>query len=177
MRWSLLYLYSVIRTLHLFGWIIVMSREVIPKGGLITEFSNTWHYLTCHACCFFLVCSSGCCFSSGVCVWLGLQFTGWVHRTEARCASPVGQGQGAFGQGAHAWNCIQPIQVEPGKPGAEVSKKKTISQRKNLPIECAQGDQPLRCPNRVSWVKEPSAVPWWWCCDLFWCGWLQGAMK
>ena len=27
--------------------------------------------------------------------------------------------------------------------------KKTISQRKNLPIECAQGDQPLRCPNRV----------------------------
>ena len=43
----------------------------------------------------------------------------------------------------------QSIQVEPGKPGAEVSKKKTISQRKNLPIECAQGDQPLRCPNRV----------------------------
>ena len=41
------------------------------------------------------------------------------------------------------------LQVEPGKPGAEVSKKKTISQRKYLPIECAQGDQPLRCPNRV----------------------------
>ncbi len=41
------------------------------------------------------------------------------------------------------------IQVEPGKPGAEVSKKKNISQRKYLPIECAQGDQPLRCPNRV----------------------------
>ena len=41
------------------------------------------------------------------------------------------------------------IQVEPGRPGAEVSKKNTISQRKNLPIECAQGDQPLRCPNRV----------------------------
>ena len=38
------------------------------------------------------------------------------------------------------------LQVEPGKPGAEVSKKKTISQRKNLPIECAQGDQPRRCP-------------------------------
>ena len=36
------------------------------------------------------------------------------------------------------------IQVEPGKPGAEVSKKKTISQRKNLPIEFAQGDQPRR---------------------------------
>ena len=40
------------------------------------------------------------------------------------------------------------IQVELGKPGAEVSKKKTISQRKKLPIERAQGDQRLRCPNR-----------------------------
>ena len=46
-----------------------------------------------------------------------------------------------------------------------------------MPIECAQGGQPLRCPNRVVWVNEPSAVPWWWCGDLFWCGWLQGAMK
>ena len=25
----------------------------------------------------------------------------------------------------------------------------TISQRKTLPVECAQGDQPLRCPNQV----------------------------
>ena len=41
-----------------------------------------------------------------------------------------------------------------------VSKKKTLSQRKNLPIECAQGDQPLRCPNRVFCLNEPSAVPW-----------------
>lgn len=31
------------------------------------------------------------------------------------------------------------VQVEPGKPGAGVSK--------NLPRECAQGDQPARCPN------------------------------
>ena len=38
--------------------------------------------------------------------------------------------------------------IEPGKPGAEVSKKTTISQRKILPIECAHGDQPLRCPHR-----------------------------
>ena len=55
------------------------------------------------------------------------------------------------------------LQVEPGKPGAEVSKKTTIS-----PIECGQGDQPLRCrcPDRVFWVNEPSAVPWWWCGDL-----------
>ena len=51
------------------------------------------------------------------------------------------------------------IQVEPGKPGAEVSKKKTISQRKNLPIECAQGDQPQRCPNRGSCARYPWAVP------------------
>ena len=53
------------------------------------------------------------------------------------------------------------IQVEPGKPGAEVSKKKTISQRKNLPIECAQGDRPARCPNHFFAVNLPSAVPWW----------------
>ena len=33
--------------------------------------------------------------------------------------------------------------------GVDVSMKKTISQRQKLPIECAQGDQPLRCPNRV----------------------------
>ena len=32
--------------------------------------------------------------------------------------------------------------------GAEVSKKETtISQRKKLPIDCAEGDQPVRCPN------------------------------
>ncbi len=53
------------------------------------------------------------------------------------------------------------IQVEPGKPGAEVSKKKTISQRKNLPIECAQGERPARCPNHFFAVNLPSAVPWW----------------
>ena len=34
-------------------------------------------------------------------------------------------------------------------PGAEVSKgKNTISHRKNLPIECAQG-QLARCPNQI----------------------------
>ena len=33
--------------------------------------------------------------------------------------------------------------------GGSFQKKTPISQRKNLPIECAQGDQPLRCPNRV----------------------------
>ena len=55
----------------------------------------------------------------------------------------------------------KPLQVEPGKPGAEVSKNKTISQRKNLPIECAQGDRPARCPNHFFAVNEPSAVPWW----------------
>ena len=34
------------------------------------------------------------------------------------------------------------IQVEPGKPGRKFQKEKTIRQRKNLPIECVQGDQP-----------------------------------
>ena len=44
----------------------------------------------------------------------------------------------------------------------------TIWRRKNLPIECAQGDRPARCPSHFFAVNEPSAVPWWWC-DLFWC--------
>ena len=53
--------------------------------------------------------------------------------------------------------------------GLEVSEeKRTIWQRKNLPIECAQGDRPARCPNHFFAVNKPSAVPWWWC-DLFWC--------
>ena len=52
--------------------------------------------------------------------------------------------------------------------GRKFRRKKTISQRKNLPIECAQGDRPARCPNHFFAVNEPSAVPWWWC-DLFWC--------
>ena len=35
----------------------------------------------------------------------------------------------------------------PGEPGAEVfRRKRTIKQRKKLPIECAQGDEPVRCP-------------------------------
>ena len=46
--------------------------------------------------------------------------------------------------------------------GRKFQRKKTISQRKNLPIECAQGDRPARCPNHFF------SVPWWWC-DLFWC--------
>ena len=36
----------------------------------------------------------------------------------------------------------------------EASGEKTISQRKNLSIECSQ-----RCPNRNFCVHEPSAVP------------------
>ena len=39
--------------------------------------------------------------------------------------------------------------------GRKFQRKKTISQRKNLPIECAQGDRPARCPNHFF------AVPWW----------------
>ena len=45
--------------------------------------------------------------------------------------------------------------------GRKFQKEKTISQRKNLPIECAQGDRPARCPNHFFAVNEPSAVPWW----------------
>ena len=52
--------------------------------------------------------------------------------------------------------------------GRKFQRKNTISQRKNLPIECAQGDRPARCPNHFFAVNEPSADPWWWC-DLFWC--------
>ena len=51
------------------------------------------------------------------------------------------------------------LQVEPGEPGAEVSKGKKISQRKNLPVECAQGDQPVRSPNGGCWAHHPAAVP------------------
>ena len=59
----------------------------------------------------------------------------------------------------------QLIQVVRGRAGAQVSEGKIINQRKNLPIECAQGDQP---PNRVFCVKEPSAVPWWRCTVVRW---------
>ena len=52
--------------------------------------------------------------------------------------------------------------------GRKFQRKKSTSQRKNLPIECAQGDRPARCPNHFFAVNKPSAVPWWWC-DLFWC--------
>ena len=43
--------------------------------------------------------------------------------------------------------------------GGSFRGKQTISQRKNLPIEWAQGDQPARCPNPVFCVHQPSAVP------------------
>ena len=42
------------------------------------------------------------------------------------------------------------IQVVPGRAGdGSFGGKRATNQRKNLPIECAQGDQPVRCPNRV----------------------------
>ena len=81
-----------------------------------------------------------------------------VHKYYKVCASPnykVIQSITPY------YKLLPVLQVEPGKPGAEVSKKKTISQRKNLPIECAQGDRPARCPNHFFAVNEPSAVPWW----------------
>ena len=36
---------------------------------------------------------------------------------------------------------------------------KIYKQTKDLPIECAQGDQPMRCPNRCFCVHRSSAVP------------------
>lgn len=54
----------------------------------------------------------------------------------------------------------QLIQVEPGKPGVEVSNgKKTMSQRKTLPVERAQGDQPVQRPNGGLCVHQSSTVP------------------
>ena len=41
-------------------------------------------------------------------------------------------------------------------------EKKPISWRKNLPIELAQGHQPVWCPRRVFCVYQPSAVQFWW---------------
>ena len=61
---------------------------------------------------------------------------------------------------------IQYMQVEPGKPGGCFG-----------PYNARKGGQPVRCPNRVFCVNEPSAVPWRRCGDLFWCGWLRGEMK
>ena len=52
-------------------------------------------------------------------------------------------------------------QVVPGRAGRKFQKKKELYSKKNLPIECAQGEQPARCPNHFFAVNEPSAVPWW----------------
>ena len=53
------------------------------------------------------------------------------------------------------WSTPSYLPVVPGQAGGGSFKEKTISQRKNLPIECAQGDRPARCPNHFF------AVPWW----------------
>ena len=45
--------------------------------------------------------------------------------------------------------------------GRKFPKKKELRHiAKNLPIECAQGDRPARCPNQFFGVNKPSAVPW-----------------
>ena len=50
------------------------------------------------------------------------------------------------------------IPLVPGRAGGgSFRDKKTINQRKDLPL--AQGDQPVRCPNRVFCAHQPSAVP------------------
>ena len=51
------------------------------------------------------------------------------------------------------------VRVVPERAGGgSFREKKHINQRKNLPIECAQGDQPVRCPNRFFVAHQPSAV-------------------
>ena len=53
------------------------------------------------------------------------------------------------------------VQVVPRRGrGGSFRREKTVNERKNLPIECARGDQPARCPNRDFCANEPSAVPW-----------------
>ena len=66
------------------------------------------------------------------------------------------------------------IPVVPGQAGGgSFQKEKNYKHRKNLPIECAHGDRPARCPNHFFAVNEPSALPWWWCfvlwSEVFWC--------
>ena len=67
------------------------------------------------------------------------------------------------------------IQVVPGRAGGRSFREKKLNQRKNLPIECGQGDEAVRCPNRIFCAGGTSLqpfhggdAPWWWC-DLFWC--------
>ena len=58
------------------------------------------------------------------------------------------------------------LHVEPAGQagGGEVSKEKnyekTISQRKILPIECAQCDQPVRCPWKITTCRAPAILNW-----------------
>ena len=59
-------------------------------------------------------------------------------------------------------------------------------------LECAQGDQPVRCPNKILCAPAFSSSVWWWrcgggcvsvvmLCAVMWhvmpCGWLRGEMK
>ena len=52
--------------------------------------------------------------------------------------------------GRMCWKNLKIPMLQSLEPRAEVSGgKHPISQRENLHIECAQGHQPVRCPNRV----------------------------
>ena len=68
-----------------------------------------------------------------------------------------------FGGDVHvSMSCWFQIPVVPGQAGGgSFQKEKNYIAQKNLPIECAQGDRPARCPNHFFAVNEPSAVPWW----------------
>ena len=69
------------------------------------------------------------------------------------------------------------LQVEPGKPGAEVSKKKNYKSKTEIAYRMCTGWPTTAMPKPRLLSERAFSVPWWWCGDLFWCGWLQGEMK
>ena len=57
------------------------------------------------------------------------------------------------------------LQAVPWRAGGgkfQGQKYYKLNQRKNLLIECAQGDQPVRCPNRVFCVHQFRLVVAFW---------------
>ena len=59
--------------------------------------------------------------------------------------------------------------TSPTAGGGNFRGKRTINERKDLPIECAQGDEAVWCPDRFFCSHQPSAIPFGggWLCS--WC--------
>ena len=66
--------------------------------------------------------------------------------------------------------CLSTMQF-PGGPAAEVSLEKNYepNQRKNLLIECAQGDQPVRWAQTEFFACTSLLAFWWWLVVFPWC--------